>query len=98
MSFQSERIEQYLLSRASKDQPRTTVPFAKARIGNLEIVIVSEDRQQMEDRVSEEEIEQHLAKEGLIRLPPRDHKPIEEFKRIDVGGKPMSEVIIEERR
>jgi hypothetical protein len=48
--------------------------------------------------VSEEEIERRLAEEGLIRLPTDNQQPLGEFKRIDVGGKPMSEMIIEERR
>lgn len=98
MSFRSERIE-YLLSRASKDQPRTNVLFARASAGDLEIVIVSEDRQLSTDNsVSEEDLGRHLAEEGIIRLPQRDQQTIQTFKRIDVGGKPMSEVIIEERR
>jgi hypothetical protein len=47
--------------------------------------------------VSEDEIERRLAEEGLIRVPTRS-QPAGEFKRIDVGGKPASEMIIEERR
>ncbi|MFY9621418.1 MAG: hypothetical protein WAM70_11590 [Pyrinomonadaceae bacterium] len=84
MSFPSERIE---------------VPFARTRIGNLEIVIVSPERHEVNGPVTpEEEIERQLADEGLIRLPPSNLNPIEEFKRVHVGGKPMSEMIIEERR
>ncbi|MCA1614268.1 MAG: hypothetical protein LC800_09055 [Acidobacteria bacterium] len=48
--------------------------------------------------VSEEEIERQLAEAGLIRLPSIPRQPAGEFVRINVGGKPLSETIIEERR
>ena len=99
MSFSAERIEDYLLSRASRDEPLTEVPFIRTRIGDMEIVVVSEDRRQAEDGdVSEEEIEQQLAREGLIRVPPTTRRSRNEFKPIDIAGKPISEMIIEERR
>jgi hypothetical protein len=45
----------------------------------------------------EEEIERRLAAEGLIRVPPAGQQLAGEFQRIDVGGQPISEMIIEER-
>jgi hypothetical protein len=47
---------------------------------------------------AEEEIERTLAAEGLIRVPTGSQQPGGEFKRINVGGQPVSEMIIEERR
>lgn len=98
MSFPAERIEDYLLSRASRDEPLTEVPFARTRIGDMEIVVVSEDRRLEDTDVSEEEIEQQLAKDGLIRVPSTTHRTRNEFKPIDIAGKPISAMIIEERR
>jgi hypothetical protein len=46
----------------------------------------------------EEEVERKLAAEGLIRVPTGSQQPAGEFKRINVGGQPISEMIIEERR
>jgi hypothetical protein len=99
MSFPAERIEDYLLSRACNGGAITEVPFTRTKIGDMEIVIVSEDKRLVEDRdVSEEEIEQQLAREGLIRVPSTTRRTRNEFKPIDVAGKPISEMIIEERR
>lgn len=99
MSFAATRIREYLKDVASKDQPLTEVRFVKTRFGGLDIVTISKDRRLTEGRdVSEEEIEQQLAKEGLIRMPLVSQQPAEEFRRIDVGGNPISEMIIEERR
>jgi hypothetical protein len=99
MSFAKARIEAYLASRASKDQPQTEVPFARTRIGDLEIVIVAKNRRTaLEHDVSEEEIEQQLVREGLIRVPPANKRTKREFDPIEVTGKPISEMIIEERR
>ena len=68
-------------------------------MGEPEIVIVAKDSRPAEGQsISEKEIERQLAEESLIRLPPDNQHPLGEFKRIDVAGKPMSEVIIEERR
>lgn len=101
MSFGKERIEAYVLSRRCKEQPITEVPYIPTTIGigDLETGVVAQNqRVALEQGVSEDEIERQLAEEGLIRLPPPDQQPIREFQRIDVGGKPMSEMIIEERR
>jgi len=65
----------------------------------VQIIKAAKDRRSAEGQnVSEGEIERRLAEEGLIRLPTDIQHPLGEFKRIDVGGKPMSEMIIEERR
>lgn len=99
MSFPAERIGDYLLSRVSNNGPLTEVPFTRTRIGDMEIVIVSEKRRLVEDGdVSEEEIEQQLAREGLIRVPSTTRRTRTDFKLIDVDGTPISEMIIEERR
>ena len=50
------------------------------------------------DNELEDNIERQLAAEGVIRIPKGKHHPQEEFKRIDVGGQPVSEMIVEERR
>lgn len=99
MSFAEERIREHRIASESKDQPLTQVRFAEARVGELRIAIISKDPRLVEGRdISEEEIERQLAEEGLIRVPPASQQPAGEFKRIDVGGKPVSEMIIEERR
>lgn len=51
--------------------------------------------------MTEEEFEQHLLKKGVIsRIPPRIRDATFEANRrlIEVEGKPVSEIIIEERR
>jgi hypothetical protein len=98
MSFAEAKIKEYRKDATSKDQPLTEVRFAVTRSGNF-VMTISKDRRLAKGHdVSEEEIESQLAEEGLIRLPPASQQSTGEFKRIDVGGKPMSEVIIEERR
>lgn len=52
-------------------------------------------------QMTEEEFEQHLLKKGIIsRIPPRirDASFYANRKPIEVEGKPISEIIIEERR
>jgi hypothetical protein len=52
-------------------------------------------------RISEEEFEQRLLSKGIIsRIPPRirDAEFYANRKPIEVKGKPLSEIIIEERR
>jgi hypothetical protein len=52
-------------------------------------------------KMTEEEFEQHLLKKGVIsRIPPRIRDANFEANRklIEVEGKPVSEIIIEERR
>jgi hypothetical protein len=73
--------------------------FAEAIIREWRIATLGTRRQQADvGEISEDEIERQLAEEGLIRVPRVDQQPMGDFKRIDVGGKPMSEMIIEERR
>lgn len=91
-------IGEHLTSKASRDQPYTEVPFAQIRIGDFEMIIAAEDGPVEESSVSEEAIERELAREGLVRVPPTKQGTQDEFKRIDVAGKPISEMIIEERR
>lgn len=99
MSFPSERIEDYLLSKASHERRLTEVAYANAKIGDVELVIISKDRRLFQNgEVSEEEIGRQLAREGLIRMPPWPRRTRNKFKPIDVEGKPISETIIEERR
>jgi hypothetical protein len=99
VSFVEARIEEYFRSTTSNVPTRTEVRVAEARTGGLDIVIVPKDLRLAEGRgVSEEEIERQLAEEGLIRRPQAGQRPLGEFKRIDVGGIPMSQMIIEERR
>jgi hypothetical protein len=99
MSFAEARIREYLASTIAVGIAFTEVRFAGTRVGDVEIGIVAKDRRMTSDReVSEDEIEQQLAQEGLIRLPPDNRRRRSEFKPIDVAGKPVSEMIIEERR
>lgn len=52
-------------------------------------------------KVTEEEFEQKLFELGLfseVKPPITDFKPYRDRKPIEVKGKPLSEVIIEERR
>ena len=49
----------------------------------------------------EDEFELELLKEGTLdSVPPgtRDQKSLEEWKPVEIQGKPLSETIIEERR
>jgi hypothetical protein len=51
--------------------------------------------------MTEEEFEQHLLRKGIIsRIPPRirDASFYANRKLIEVEGKPVSEIIVEERR
>lgn len=99
MSFAEARIEEYRTSKASKDQPLTEVLFIEARIGNVDLGLIAEKRTTpTENEVSEDHIERQLADDGLIRLPPNKEQTRPEFEPIEVGGKPISEMIIEERR
>lgn len=99
MSFVEARIREYLASTLSVVRPLTEVRFVKKTVGNVEIGIVARDRRvESEQHVSEHEIERQLAHEGLIRVPTGAERTRGEFKPIDVAGKPISEIIIEERR
>lgn len=52
-------------------------------------------------QMTEEEFEQHLLKKGVIsRIPPRIRDATFDANRklIEVEGKPVSEIIVEERR
>lgn len=98
MNFREARIREHLTSKISRDQPRTEVRFAQTRVGDFEIVIAAEDGPADEFCVSEEAVERQLAREGLIRVPAASQQTQDEFTRIDVAGKPISEMIIEERR
>ncbi len=99
MSFAEARIEEYRISRASRDQPLTEVYFEDVRVGNMDIRVVAENRQMAtESESSEDQIERQLAQEGLIRVPPSTSRTRSDFEPIDVAGKPISEMIIEERR
>jgi hypothetical protein len=55
--------------------------------------------QTAEPLMSENEFAQHLAAKGIIALPehPADEAD-EDWEPIEVAGKPLSEMIIEERR
>lgn len=51
--------------------------------------------------MSEEEFAQHLYEKGIIGKPPppiTDFSRYENYKPVEVKGKPVSETIIEERR
>jgi len=50
-------------------------------------------------QMTEEEFEQHLLKKGVIsRIPPRIRDASANREPVEVEGKPVSEIIIEERR
>ena len=54
-----------------------------------------------ETRTEEDEIRRSLLREGVIitrRPPVTDYTPWDEWKPVEVQGKPVSETIIEERR
>jgi hypothetical protein len=91
-------IAERLTRQIFNDQPHTEVRFAQTRIGDFEMVIAVEERLIEKSNVSEEEVEQELVREGLIRVPSTSERIQDEFSRIDVAGKPISEMIIEERR
>jgi hypothetical protein len=73
----------------------------RREISEEEIVrrLTEEGQHMVEPReISEEEIERRLAGEGLIRIPATSEPQSGDFVRINVGGTPISETIIEERR
>jgi hypothetical protein len=50
---------------------------------------------------TEDDFEQELLRSGFlekVKLPPADVEPIQDWRPIDIAGKPLSETIIEERR
>lgn len=52
-------------------------------------------------KMTEEEFAQHLYEKGIIGKPPPpidDFSRYENYERVNVEGKPVSETIIEERR
>ena len=99
MSFAEAKVREYRMSLGPKRQQLAEVYFTEARSGELHIKTFSEDRPPTGVQVmSEEEVERRLAQEGLIRMPLISGQLEEEFKRINVGGEPISEMIIEERR
>lgn len=91
-------IGERLTIKSDREQPYTEVRFAQTRIGDFEIVIAAQGQPGEKPGISEEAVERELAREGLIRLPPNNQPAQDQFRRIDVGGKPISEMIIEERR
>jgi hypothetical protein len=99
MSFAEARRREYLTSIAGSRHQRTEVRFANTKVGGLEIAIVAKSRRMAEaDNLSEDEVERQLAQEGLIRMPSDKKRTRDEFPPIDVSGKPISEIIVEERR
>ncbi len=59
------------------------------------------EKQEAKPKMTEDEFEQHLYEKGIIGKPPppiTDFSRYENYKRIEVKGKPVSETIIEERR
>lgn len=59
------------------------------------------DTQQSSATISEDEVERILAAKGVITLPPEAANYTdadEEFEPVEYTGKPLSEIIIEERR
>jgi hypothetical protein len=99
MSFAEARIEAYRISKALKGQPITEVDFINTTVGSLDIAIIAENRQiPTEYDVSEDEIERQLAQKGIIGLPKTVAHRTTDFKPVLVEGKPVSEMIIEERR
>jgi hypothetical protein len=73
--------------------------FAESEIIEWRIPSESERRHLTEvSDVPEEEIERQLAQDRVIRVPSVSVWEAQEFTRINIGGKPISEMIIEERR
>ncbi len=59
------------------------------------------ENEENKPKMTEEEFEQHLYEKGIIGKPPppiTDFSRYENYKRVEVKGKPVSETIIEERR
>lgn len=97
MSFAKARIKEWRTEGGIVSD--IDVSFAQAEVKELSVAKTSnQQRPAVTGDVSEEDIERQLAEEGLIRLPQSSHSPAGAFKRINVGGKPISEMIIEERR
>ena len=79
------------------EEAKTLTPDEQKSLRNL----IDELLATTAPRVTEDEFEQHLLKKGIIsRIPPRirDASFYAERKLIEVEGKPLSEIIIEERR
>jgi hypothetical protein len=59
------------------------------------------ENEEKKPKMTEEEFEQHLYEKGIIGKPPppiTDFSRYENYERVEVKGKPVSETIIEERR
>ena len=59
------------------------------------------ERKESKPTMTEEEFEQHLYEKGIIGKPPppiTDFSRYENYERVTIKGKPISETIIEERR
>ena len=62
------------------------------------IRLTLETSQELSNGIPETEIERHLAEEGLIEIPSRSRQHRTATQRISVGGGPLSDMIIGERR
>jgi hypothetical protein len=72
--------------------------LAEAGIPTSVTPLDSEVSHRMSDLISEADIERQLAQEGLIQMPAYSRQQQKPIRRINVEGKPLSELIIEERR
>jgi len=83
------RLTHYL--RLTKKGDRVIVTDRGVPVAVLHSIDRIEDDAQVEERLAS------LAKRGMVRLPVRQGK-LGRFRSIKVPGKPVSEIIIEERR
>ncbi|MEW6126804.1 MAG: hypothetical protein AB1757_07175 [Acidobacteriota bacterium] len=72
----------------------------RALLDSLNTEKTPEHNQQQTAPVTREEVQKILLAKGLIRqIPAKKPNPrFKDFKRLDITGKPLSEIIIEERR
>ncbi len=59
------------------------------------------ESKKVKPKMTEEEFEQHLYEKGIIGKPPppiTDFSRYENYERVEVKGKPVSQTIIKERR
>ncbi len=60
-----------------------------------------QEKEEAKSKMTEEEFEKQLAEEGFIteyKPPITDFSRYENYERVEVKGKPVSQTIIEERR
>jgi hypothetical protein len=83
------------------EQVRALDPSERLRLRDfLDAIISIPPGSPTGDELTEDQFEQELVREGMISVPPprTDSSSPDNWKPVEIVGKPLSETIIEERR